>query len=126
MVANAKSRIKHDRDYCGTRELFALPRLVFVRPYGFCVRWRCVGAATLLGGVYDVCTAAAGFADSAALALAELSTTEAIAARASCLLYRGLFSCGSTVFVHGGDAWVQQHCSAGRMLCAQLPLDSPV
>jgi hypothetical protein len=30
-----------------------------------------VGAAVLLGGAYDVCTAAAGFADVTALAIAE-------------------------------------------------------
>ena len=38
-------------------------------------------------------------------------TTEAITARTSCLLCRGLFSCGHAVFVHDDDAWVQ--------LCAQ-------
>jgi hypothetical protein len=31
-------RITHDRGYCRTRELFALPRLVFVRPCGVCTR----------------------------------------------------------------------------------------
>jgi hypothetical protein len=36
---------------------------------------------------------------------AELSTTEAIAARASCLLCRGLFSFGPVVFVHGSGAF---------------------
>ena len=36
------------------------------------------------------------------------------------LLCRGLFSCGPTVFVHGGDAWVQQRCSAERVPCAEL------
>jgi hypothetical protein len=61
-----------------------------------------------------------------ALAIAKFSTTEAIAARASCLLCRGLFSCGSAVFVHDSDAWVQRRCSAGRMMCVQLPLDSQV
>ena len=45
------------------RELFALPRLVFVRPYGACTRTRYVGAAALLGGAHDVCTASAGAAD---------------------------------------------------------------
>ena len=82
-----------------------------------------MGAAALLRGAYDVCTAATGFADVTALAIAELSTTEAFAARVSCLLYRGLFSCGPTVFVRDNDAWVQQRCSVGRMMCAQLPLD---
>jgi hypothetical protein len=62
----------------------------------------------------------------AALAIAELSTTEAITARTSCLLCRGLFSCGPVVFVHDDDAWVQRRCPAGRMMCAQLPLDSQV
>jgi hypothetical protein len=60
------------------------------------------------------------------LAIAELSTTEAFAARASCLLCRGLFSCGPAVFVGDDDAWVQRHCSVGRMLHTQLPLDSQV
>ena len=57
---------------------------------------------------------------------AELSTTEAIAACMSCLLCRGLFSCGHAVFVHDDDAWVQRCCSVGRMMCALLPLDSQV
>jgi len=61
-----------------------------------------------------------------ALAIAELSTTETFAARLSCLLCRGLFSCGSAVFVRDNDAWVQQRCSVGRLVCAQLPLDSQV
>jgi hypothetical protein len=60
----------------------------------------------------------------AALAIAGLSTTKAIAACASCLLCRGLFSRGPTVRVRDRGAWVQQRCSVGRMMCAQLPLDS--
>ena len=82
-----------------------------------------MGAAALLGGAYDAHTAAAGFAGVAALAIAELSTTEAFAARASCLLCHGLLSCGLVVFVHDSDAWAQRRCSAGRMMCAQLALD---
>jgi hypothetical protein len=62
----------------------------------------------------------------AALAIAELSTTEAIAAHASCLLCRGSFSCGAAVFVHDDGAWVQRRCSAGHMVFVQLPLDSQV
>ena len=73
-----------------------------------------------------VCTASAGFAGVTALAIAEICTTEAFAARASCLLYRGLFSCGAAVLKHDDDARVQRHCSAERMMCAQLPLDSQV
>jgi hypothetical protein len=61
-----------------------------------------------------------------AQAIAELSTTEAFAARTSCLLCRGWFSCGPAEFVLDNDAWAQRHCSAGRMMCAQLPLDSQV
>jgi len=61
-----------------------------------------------------------------ALAIAELSTTEASVACTSCLLWRGLFPCGSAVFVNDNDAWVQQRCSAGCMMSAQLPLDSQV
>jgi len=119
-------RIKHDRGVCRTRELFALPRLVFVLPCGVCTRSRCVGAAALLSGVLAVCTAATGFAGVTALAIAELSTTEAFAARMSCLLCRGLFSCCPAVFVCDRDAWVQRRFSVGRMMCAQLPLDSQV
>jgi hypothetical protein len=85
-----------------------------------------VGAAALLSGAHDVCTAAAGFAGVTALAIAELSATEAFAACMSCLLCRGLFPCGPAVFIHDDDAWVQRCCSAGRMMCAQLPLDSQV
>ena len=60
------------------------------------------------------------------LAIAELSTTEAFAACMSCLLCRGLFSCCPAVFVRDRDAWVQRRFSVGRMMCAQLPLDSQV
>jgi len=63
---------------------------------------------------------------SAALAIAELSTTEAIAACASCLLCRGLFSWEVVVPMRDRDAWAQRRCSAGRVLCAQLPPDSQV
>ena len=70
--------------------------------------------------------AAIRFAGVAALAIAELSATEAFAACMSCLLCRGLFPCGFVVFVHDDGAWVQRRCSAGRMMCAQLPLDSQV
>jgi hypothetical protein len=58
--------------------------------------------------------------------LPNLSTTEAFAASMSCLLCRGLLSCGPAVFEHDGDAWVQRRCSVGRMMCARLPLDSQV
>ena len=107
-------------------KLFALPRLVFVWAYGVCTRKRCVGAAALPSELHAVCAAAAGFAGMAALAIAELSMTGALAACMSCLLCRGLFSCGPAVFVRGNDARVQQRCSVGRMMCAQLPLDSQV
>jgi hypothetical protein len=60
------------------------------------------------------------------MAIAELSTTGAIAACMSCLLCRGLFSFGTMMFVHDNDARVQQRCSVGRMMRAQLPLDSHV
>ena len=83
-------------------------------------------AAALLSGAYDVSAAAAGFAAVVAMPRADLSTTEAIAAFMSCLLCRGLFSCGPTVFVHDNDAWVQRRCSARCMLRAQLLLDSPL
>jgi hypothetical protein len=85
-----------------------------------------VGAAALLSGAHDVCSAAAGFAGVAALAIAGLSSTESIASCKSCLLCRGLFSRGAAVFVHDDDAWVQRRCSTGRMMCVQLPLDSQV
>jgi len=107
-------------------ELFALPRLVFTWAYGAYARSRCVGAAALPSGLHAVCTAATEFAGVAALAIAELSTTETFAACMSCLLCRGLFSCSPTVYVHDNDAWVQRRCSVGRMMCAQLPLDSQV
>jgi len=60
------------------------------------------------------------------LAIAELSATEAFAACMSCLLCRGLFLCVATVSERDQDAWVQRRCSVGRMMCAQLPLDSQV
>ena len=123
---DASNSTKHSWGFCRVHELFALPRLVFVRPCGVCTRWRCVGAALLLSGPHDVCTAAAGFAGVTALAIAELSTTEAFAACTSCLLCRGLFSCAATVLVRDRDAWVQRRCSVGRMMCAQPLLDSQV
>ena len=85
-----------------------------------------MGAAALLGGAYDAHTAAAGFAGVAALAIAELSTTEAFAACMSCLLCRGLLSCAATVLERDQDAWVYRRCSVGRMMHTQLPLDSQV
>jgi hypothetical protein len=30
------------------------------------------------------------------------------------------------VFIHDDDAWLQRHCSVGRLLHTQLPLDSQV
>ena len=59
-----------------------------------------------------------------ALAIAESGTTEARAARTSCVLCRGLFALGAAVFVRDFDARVQLACSAGRVLRAQLPPDS--
>ena len=53
-----------------------------------------------------------------ALAIAELSTTETIAARMIRLLRCGLFLRGLVVLIRDGDAWVQRRCSAGRVLCA--------
>jgi hypothetical protein len=85
-----------------------------------------VGAAALLGGAYDAHTAAAGFAGMTALAIAELSTTEAFAACMSCLLCRGLLSCVLAVIIHDDDAQVQRRCSVGRLMHTQLPLDSQV
>ena len=79
-----------------------------------------MGAAALLGGAYDAYTAAAGFAGVTALAIAELSTTGTFAACMSCLLCRGLFSCGRTMLERVGDAWMQQSCSVRHMLCAQV------
>ena len=119
-------RIKHDRGFCRVHELLALPRLVFRWPDGVYALSRCVGATALLSGARAVCTAATGFAGMTALAIAESSTTEAFAARTSCLLCRSLFSCGPVVFAHDNDAWVQRRCPAGCMLCAQLPPDSQV
>ena len=60
------------------------------------------------------------------VAIAELSTTEAFAARTIRLPCRVLFLRGPTVFMRDRDAWVQRRCSAGRVLCAQLPPDSQV
>jgi hypothetical protein len=57
---------------------------------------RRVGAAALPSGLHAMCTAATGFA---ALAIAELSATGALAARTSLFLRRVLFSCCSTVLL---------------------------
>ena len=58
--------------------------------------------------------------------IAELSTTEAFATRTIRLPCRVLFLRGATVLMRDRDAWVQRRCSAGRVLCAQLPADSQV
>ena len=55
---------------------------------------------------------------------AELSTTAAFAASTGCLLLRAVHKAASAVFVRDRDARVQQRCSLGRVLCAQLPPDS--
>jgi hypothetical protein len=83
-----------------------------------------VGAAALPVGLHAVCTAATGI--TAVVAIAELSTTAAFAARTIRLPCRVLFLRGATVLMRDRDAWVQQRCSAGRVLCAQLPADSQV
>jgi hypothetical protein len=88
-------------------ELFALPRLVFVLPYGAHARMRCAGAAALLSGARAACTAATGFAGVAALAIAELSTTEALAARTSYQLLRGLHLAAAAVFDSGRSSRMQ-------------------
>jgi hypothetical protein len=61
-----------------------------------------------------------------ALAISELSTTEAFVARQRCVLLPGLFFGGPMVLMRYRDAWVQRRCPAGCMLRAQLPLDSQV
>jgi hypothetical protein len=109
-------RVKHNRGSCRLYELFALPWLVFVLPYYAYARWRCAGAAALLSGARAACTAATGFAGVAALAIAEISTTEALAARVIRLLRRGLFSCGPTVLMRDRDARVRV-----RVAVALLP-----
>jgi hypothetical protein len=81
------------------------------------VQQRC---SALLSGVRAVCTAATRFAGVTARAIAEWSTTGALAARVIRLLRRGLFSCEDMVLGHDRDAWVRQRCSAGHRLCAQL------
>jgi len=68
------------------------------------VACQCAGAVLLFSGARAVCTAATGFADVAALAIAEFSTTEAFAARTIRLLCRGLFSCVAMVHVRTSDA----------------------
>jgi hypothetical protein len=89
-----------------------------------------VGAAALLGGACDACAAAARFAGVAALAIAELSATEAFAVCTSCLLCRGLFPCGPAVFEHDDDAWVlkssrSKNADAQRECLALTTLWSP-
>ena len=83
-----------------------------------------MGAACLFSGARAARTAATGFADVAAQAIAELSTTGACAARAMRFPCRGLFSFGAVVFMRDYDARVQLACSVGRVLRAQLPPDS--
>ena len=92
------------------RGLFSCGLTVFVHDNYAWVQWPCSG------GAYDVPAAAAGFAAVVAMPRPDLSTTEAIAAFMSCLLCRGLFSCGPAVFVHDNYARVQRRCPAGCML----------
>ena len=51
-----------------------------------------------------------------ALAIAELSTTEAIATCVSCLLCRSLFSWVVVVPMRDRDAWAQLRCSAAEYM----------
>ena len=94
---------------------------VLERDRGAWVQRRCS-----VGRMMCAHTAAIRFAGVSALAIAELSTTEAFAACTSCLLRRGLFMHAALVHERDQDAWMQQRCPAGCMLCAQLPLDSQV
>ena len=91
-------------------------------------RWtvacQCAGVFLVFNRALAACTAATGFADVAALAIAELSTTGPFAACTIRLLCCGLFPCVAMVHLHGSNAWVQLCCSAGRVLRAQLPPDS--
>ena len=112
-------------------QAWLLPHARAVCSAAACFRFlrRCVRAIALREcsnaarrGACSVRAAATRFAAVGAMSSAELSPTEAIAARMSCLLCRGLFSCDPTVFVRERDTWVQQRCSVGRMMCVQLPL----
>jgi len=66
-----------------------------------------------------MCTAATGFAGVTALAIAELSTTEAFTARTIRLLRRVLFLRGPTVLMRDRDAWVGAAAllSGARAVC---------
>ena len=101
---------------CG---LFLRVAAVFVHDGDEWVRRRCSAGRVL-------CAQLPPDSQVTALAIAELSTTGAFAARTIRLLRRGLFSCGPTVPMRDGDAWAQRRCPAGCMLCAQLLLDSPL
>ena len=90
---------------------------------GAFARLRCAGAAALLSGARAVCTAATGFAGVTALAIAELSTTGAFAARVIRLLRRGLLLRGTMVpkAMRDGDAWVQR-VESHRLLLLFCPI----
>ena len=60
-----------------------------------------------------------------ALAIAELSTTEAFAACTSCLLCRDLFPCVATVRVRDCNSRVQRRCLVGHLLYTVYTAASP-
>jgi len=102
------------------RGLFSCEDMVLERDRDAWVRHCCSAGHRLCAQLRRQIAAAA------AQAIAELSTTGALAARTIRLLRRGLFSCCPVVPMRDRDAWAQLRCLAGRLLCAQLPLNSQV
>ncbi len=58
--------------------------------------------------------------------MGEVRTNEGIKEGTRCMEGSGMFSGGKGGCVNDNDVWVQRHCSVGRLMCAQLPLDSQV
>ena len=124
VTAQAICRVEHNRGLCRTRDPFAVPRLVFVRGYGACTHFGCVGAALLFSGARAAYTAATGFTGvwRRWQLIAELSTPETHARSVCCAAacFRALLWCRC--------AFPLRECSfagsAGRVLCAQLAPDS--
>ena len=80
-----------------------------------------MGAAALASGAHDVCTAAAGFAGVAALAIAELSTTGV----SGWVVYKGKLEVDAAAEHSGAevqdlDAKMDQAAINAALLCAPI------
>jgi len=98
---NRNCQVKHNQGLCRTHDPLALVRLAIVRMLDFdaWVQLCCSAGRVLRAQLPPDCSQVLRH-----WAIAELSTTEACAARTIRSLCRGLFSCVNMVHVHDSDA----------------------